>query len=254
MKPLSILIVDDEEANCENLSDILEIEGHSVCWTVSPNEALELAESSPLAPFDIALIDLKMPEMSGPQLLTRLLQTSPATQAILITAYADTSNFDEEATRSFEVVLTKPIDVEMLLGCIQNLVPIVLLVDDDHEFCDSLSEVLESHGIRTNFSHDLESAAQSLEEDDYDLAIYDLRLPDGSGLEAAGQTRLRHPQMGTILITGFPNDYKQLSQADTDQAINAFFEKPIDPQNLLKTIFEITKQKDSGNKIESSDR
>ena len=69
MMQLRILIVDDELAISENLSDILEDFGHDVHWEVDPESALSTIERENECVFDVAILDFKMPKMNGADLL-----------------------------------------------------------------------------------------------------------------------------------------------------------------------------------------
>ena len=91
-----ILVVDDELGMREGCRRILEAEGHKVTTAESGQEALE-----PFAggEFDLALIDLKMPGMSGVELLVRLREIDPDCMYVIVTAYA-TLETAVQATKS----------------------------------------------------------------------------------------------------------------------------------------------------------
>src|SRR5688500_11666237 len=80
-----ILIVDDEPDTCANLSDILTDLGYQVDTAHDGFAALELVERNP---YDIALLDLRMPGMDGLELYRRIRLASAETVAIVVTAYA----------------------------------------------------------------------------------------------------------------------------------------------------------------------
>jgi DNA-binding NtrC family response regulator len=81
-----ILIVDDEPEALEIMQDILRSEGYQTVAVSSAAAALEsLAEDN----FDILLTDMRMPGMSGLELVEKLQETSPKTAPILITAYCN---------------------------------------------------------------------------------------------------------------------------------------------------------------------
>lgn len=246
MKTYSLLIVDDEQTNCENLADILEMFGHDVVWTCDPQAALKLVEESPRGRFDIALIDLKMPEMNGAELLRRIRETNPFLQAVLISAYIDTDEIDEGAKELFEVILSKPVDVDALMESIKHIVPVVLCVDDDQDYCDVLTEIFSTSGIESFFGHSIESIQSKIDSNPYNVAVVDLRLPDGNGLAVVDLLKKSNPDIGVIVISGYSNDIGELATQTTPSKISAIFEKPVDSNELLKKIFEINHLKIRG--------
>ncbi|MEW5803401.1 MAG: sigma-54 dependent transcriptional regulator [bacterium] len=101
----SILVIDDEESMCICLAVILRKEGYTVQYATQPEKAIELIKTHT---FDLALLDIKMPGVSGLDLLKVIKQISPETVVIMMTAYAST----ETAVRAIKWgaydYLTKP--------------------------------------------------------------------------------------------------------------------------------------------------
>jgi two-component system response regulator HydG len=84
-KTPSILVVDDEVDTCRNLSDILTDLGYSVDIAHEGLTALEMVRQKP---YDVALLDLKMPGMDGLNLYREIKKLRAGTVAIVVTAYA----------------------------------------------------------------------------------------------------------------------------------------------------------------------
>src|SRR3954466_13640198 len=82
---VSILVVDDDIDTCRNLADILNDLGFHVDTAHDGLSALELARQRP---YDVALLDLKMPGMDGLTLYRELRQLRADTVALIVTAYA----------------------------------------------------------------------------------------------------------------------------------------------------------------------
>ena len=124
-KPYRILIVDDDEDCLANLSDILTEQGYRTETAVSGSSALgKLQKNCPEEerPFDLCLLDFKMPRMDGVEIKKKILAQIPGLRAIMITAFAG----EEGVQRAEEVgawkVLRKPVDIEVLLGLIDEAV------------------------------------------------------------------------------------------------------------------------------------
>ena len=109
-----ILVVDDEEQVRAFLSRVLvERGGYSVEVAESAEEALEKIGRDDR--FDMALIDLKLPQMDGLQLIAEIVKSKPQILTILLTGYADIDSAVEAMKRGASDYLTKPIELNDML-------------------------------------------------------------------------------------------------------------------------------------------
>ncbi len=108
-----ILVVDDDPDICQNLSDILIDLGYQVDCAQDGPTALELVRGRP---YDIALLDLKMPGMDGLTLYREIKKQRAGTVSLLITAYAQAATAEEAISAGAWKVLSKPVDFPELLG------------------------------------------------------------------------------------------------------------------------------------------
>jgi len=118
--PLRILVVDDEAINLKLVSRLLEIEGYEVITARSGEVALRLIEQSPP---DMALLDVRMPDMEGHELCRRLRQ-NPLTAGIpivMLTALVDENDRQKGIEAGADDCLPKPFDVEMLRALLARL-------------------------------------------------------------------------------------------------------------------------------------
>ncbi len=79
----------------------------------------------------------------------------------------------------------------------------ILVVDDDIIILDSLVEFLRVEGFQAAGSKTLRGAIARLDEQNYDLVITDVNLPDGDGIELLQTVRRDYPQTVTLVITGY---------------------------------------------------
>jgi DNA-binding response OmpR family regulator len=142
-----ILIVDDERDTCANLRDILGEFGFTVDTADDPLAALAMVERQP---YDVALLDLRMPGLDGIELCRRIRERWTGTVRMIVTAYADPEATAAAASAGAYRVLTKPVDARVLMGLIEAVLeqPLVLVVDDDRDLCHSLEDVLVQAGFR----------------------------------------------------------------------------------------------------------
>jgi two-component system, NtrC family, response regulator PilR len=113
----SILLVDDEPNIMEILEIVLRDEGMAVCKASSAQKALELLRKND---FDVVISDIRMPDMSGVDLLKEAKQIAPNAVFILITAYASTDTAIDALQHGAYDYLTKPFKMEELLNIVRH--------------------------------------------------------------------------------------------------------------------------------------
>lgn len=115
---ISLLVVDDNETNLDMLSRRLQRKGYSVSTACDGPSALELIEAEP---FDLVLLDLMMPGMSGLEVLERIRQKHTVAEmpVIMVTAKHDSSTVVEALDAGASDYVTKPIDFPVLFARIQ---------------------------------------------------------------------------------------------------------------------------------------
>ena len=113
-----ILVVDDDPGMLETLEDVLAKDGHRVHAASLGSSALDRLAQSP--PVDVAIVDFKLPDISGLELLTRLKVVSPETEVILITGYASLATALDAINGQAAAYLVKPLDPDHLLKTIEQ--------------------------------------------------------------------------------------------------------------------------------------
>lgn len=115
---ISILIIDDDPEIRKSLSIILENNGYYVQSTKNGKEATKLLTEQH---FDIALVDIGLPDMRGIELLHRLKFISPRIMMIMITGSSDINDTVDAVNSGADGYILKPIDIEKLLELTLNL-------------------------------------------------------------------------------------------------------------------------------------
>lgn len=108
----NILVVDDTEAICKALRDVLTMAGYGVRTAPSGERALQILET---AQMDLVITDLKMSGISGIQLLKKVKEKSPATPVIILTGFGDMDSVVEAMHLGVADYLKKPFSVNEVL-------------------------------------------------------------------------------------------------------------------------------------------
>lgn len=235
----TILVVDDEADTCRNLSDILTDLGYQVDTALDGPAALELARKKP---YDVALLDLRMPGMDGLMLYRELRELRSSTVAIVVTAYASKATAEEALSAGAWQVLAKPVDLERLLSFVDQALgqPLVLVVDDDPDLCSNMWDLLRDRGYRVAVAHDEQEAVRQLQESAFALVLIDMKLPRSDGSQVFQLVRRINPQARTLVITGHRAELDPLVQHVLAEGADAVCYKPFDMPRLLSTLQQLT--------------
>lgn len=236
----SVLVVDDDIDTCRNLSDILTDLGYEVAVAHDGTAALELVREQP---FDVALLDLKMPGMDGLTLYREIKKLRAGTVAIVISAFASVENESAAYAEGCVRVLAKPVNFNQLLPLLGTALqqPTILVVDDDRDLCANLWDVLRHHGYRVCLAHDEEQAKSRLLERRFDLVLIDMKLPKGDGSSVLLQVRAENPDARVVLITGFRGEMEAVIQRALTDGADTVLYKPFDMPLLLDTVQQLAK-------------
>ncbi len=115
---MKILIVDDEEIQRNMLKGFLEKQGYETLTASGGRQALEIFMNHPV---QLVLIDHKMDDMNGDEVLSRMKSVSPIVRAIMITAYGSVQTAVKVMKLGVNDFLEKPVDLSELLEKIKNL-------------------------------------------------------------------------------------------------------------------------------------
>jgi DNA-binding NtrC family response regulator len=114
----TILVMDDDLLALESMEDYLEQAGYAIVTASSAREALEQARETPC---DVALLDMKMPEMDGFQVAAMLRQLQPDLRVVMFTGYASLETEARAAQLDFYEYLPKSNWYDLLLPTIERV-------------------------------------------------------------------------------------------------------------------------------------
>ncbi len=141
MKPeeIGIMIVDDESSVRESLAQWFRIDGYRVDMAPDGASALQKLQENP---WDIILLDIKMPGMNGIELQNRIKQIDKNIVTIVITAYATVDTAIQALKEGAFDYITKPIDPDDLSRLIKNAVEQRKLVTENIQLRQHIEELL----------------------------------------------------------------------------------------------------------------
>ena len=113
----------------------------------------------------------------------------------------------------------------------------VLLVDDERDFLLATAKALSKRGLAVTTAASAEEARALLQADPgIDVAVLDVRLPDGDGHALFLELKKISPDLAAIILTGNPDERRSASLAH--QGLRAYIDKPCDADTLARTILE----------------
>jgi two-component system, OmpR family, response regulator CpxR len=116
----------------------------------------------------------------------------------------------------------------------------VLLVDDEREFVETLSERLQMRDYSSAVVYGGEEALSIVEEDEPEVMVLDLKMPGIDGLEVLRQVKAKHPKVEVIVLTGHGSD--DVARQCLEMGACAYLEKPVDIEKLTQLMQDAYKR------------
>ena len=114
---MRVLIVDDDETFCQLMAEVLQNKGMQVVWTTDALAGYDMASQQA---YDVFIVDVRMPLISGTELAEALKKDHPITKVILVSAFADSALL-QLAKRIDVPLLSKPFSTTLLLEAVERV-------------------------------------------------------------------------------------------------------------------------------------
>ena len=214
LQGVRVLIVDDNATALSILQQEITFFGMACDCASGAKEALALIRSPDTPPYDIAILDLVMPEMDGVE-LARAIKIDPAhagMRLLMLTSFGKNGDLERALAAGIECYLDKPVKQEELLKRIailtgnpaevaapppeQEKLPAagsrrILLVDDNPVNLDVSSAMLESLDYLVTTAENGRLALEELAHGGFDLVLLDCQMPEMDGYQVAASVRER---------------------------------------------------------------
>ena len=260
-------MVDDNATSRQILQEILESFTFEVTQAASGEEGLaEIEKASPDHPFELVVMDWKMPGMDGIE-ASRLIKTHPhlnkVPAIIMVTDYGREEIMGQAEGAGLDGFLTKPVSPSSLFDTIQQAfgetVPgqapaaqraaaleggvqqnlqgaRVLLVEDNEINQQVAMEILAAAGVQVSLATNGREAVKAVSDHDYDAVLMDVQMPVMDGYEATRVIR-RDPGYQDLPIIAMTAHAMAGDKAKSLAAgMSDHITKPIDPDELYRTL------------------
>jgi signal transduction histidine kinase/CheY-like chemotaxis protein len=259
-----LLVVDDNATNRRILSLQAGKWGMAVRDTASPQEALAWLrpEAVDRQRFDLAVLDMHMPEMDGLELAKRIRAIEPRLPLVLFSSLARREAGDIDAL--FSAYLAKPLRQSQLFDTLVGLLardavvaprlaeagsskldpgmaarhPLRILLAEDNVVNQKLAlRLLQQMGYRADLASNGIEAVESVERQAYDVVLMDVQMPELDGLDATRRIRaLGAASEGLYIVAMTANAMQGDREACMDAGMDDYLTKPIRVERLVEAL------------------
>jgi len=251
---IKLLIVDDDQMNCDLLQNVFTRQGYHVITATSGREGLELFRTSSPR---VTLLDLRMPEMDGLTVLKEIRAIDPHAPVIILGGGA--TEIQENQARALRATdfIRKGLSLDVLVEAVNRIMQIsaqpataqlssgngemipqlddsVLVVDDEPLVCDLLVKFLSLRGYRALGVKDGQDALRIIDDRPPDAILLDLIMPGMAGIDLLRTLREKEYPGGIIIMTGSQSE--ELLDEAWALGPQEILMKPIDLERLLTAI------------------
>ncbi|WP_313030285.1 response regulator [Brucella sp.] len=265
IQKLRVLVADDNPASREILQSIFADWSMTADLVASGNEVIGALETAFQRgnPYDVLLLDWKMPGMDGMETVSSLYANAKLTklpEIVLITAYGS-DEFKAKATRAgIAAYLPKPIESQQILQTLNALFPLsrdeseavrdseliaeplrgahVLLVEDNAINREIAYQLLSDAGLDIDIAENGRIACESVARSGalYSAILMDVQMPEMDGLEATRHIRRDWTVEALPIIALTAHAYEEERRRCAEAGMNDHVAKPIDPSVLIGTL------------------
>ena len=262
-----VLVVDDNATNRRVLSLQMAKWGMQSLDTESPGDALRRLAAGET--FDVAILDMHMPEMNGVELAQRIRATHSTLPLVLFSSLGRREVSGKEEL--FNAYLTKPVRQSLLFDTLVSLLahhekpshvasastkpkidpgmsvrhPLRILVAEDNVVNQKLAlRILQQMGYRADLASNGIEAIESIERQTYDVVLMDVQMPEMDGLEASRQITAKwsadaRPRIIAMTANAMQGDREMCLTAGMDDYIT----KPIRVDQLVEALYHVPQRK-----------
>lgn len=114
----------------------------------------------------------------------------------------------------------------------------VLLVDDEGELVTTMAERLDLRGIKADWATNVTDALRQLNENTYDIAVLDVKIPKMSGIKLKKKMEEKQPDLKFIFLTGHGSE-ADFREGSIEAGPDYYLVKPVDIDVLIQKMLEV---------------
>ena len=265
-----VLIVDDNATNRKILERVTQ------AWDMEPTSCDSGAEAVRLlltpATFDVAILDMLMPEMDGAQLSRKIRAMKRRAKLPLVLLSSSGALLEEsedtEARARFAAALSKPVKTRQLSAVLCEVFgekpkrkkksaidslpsdmgekhPLRILLAEDNRVNQKVAlKILERLGYTAEVAENGAVAVEAVARETFDVVLMDLQMPEVDGVEATRQILERWPEDRPRVIALTANVLEEERQACRDVGMDDFLGKPLSVPALIKALGKCSRRPD----------
>ncbi|MFA5317351.1 MAG: response regulator [Dehalococcoidales bacterium] len=227
-----ILVVDDNADLRDTLYLILKRRGFDVDRAGDGRAAVDKIENQH---FDVVLMDIIMPDMNGMEAFRKIREIDRKVKIILMTAYYEEEELKTALNEGVYQTVHKPVEVARLIEMIKEAAknPQILIVDDDPDFCYTMTRTLELKGYPVMAAGSGEEAIRLAGSFPFQVAFVDVKLPQIDGLDTCLQLKDINSDIVVIMMTAYREEVgDRVEKALASSAATCLY-KPFDPAKAM---------------------
>jgi len=268
LRGMRVLVIDDNVTSREILMGMLESLSFEVSLAVSGEEGLrELEDASGKRPYDLVLMDWKMPGMNGIEASKRIRNhpgLAKVPTIIMVTAYGREEIMRQADQLGLEGFLIKPVSPSVLFNTIMQAFSLeapesvrprvpadrtaeklqdirgawILLVEDNEINQQVARELLEGAGLPVTIATNGDEAVHAVKDKDFEAVLMDVQMPVMDGYQATRVIRKDERFKGLPIIAMTAHAMTGDQEKCLEAGMNDYVSKPIDPEKLFSTLIK----------------
>ncbi len=248
-KSFSVLIVEDSRVINNTLAARLKNKGYTCYQSYNLAQAREILKEHPKV--DLIILDLHLPDGEGEELVKEIKEFDPDAKIIVFTSDKDLLRRDELFKMGVLDYLQKGKSVNVIIKEIENIIETIqinpnytiLIVDDSRMIRKMIQNILRSAGYRLIEAQNGKEALQKL-QDDVDLILLDMEMPDMGGLEVVHHIKQdeKHYNLPIFIISS-TLDIESMRNAYKAGVLD-YFKKPFSPEELKLKVEQVIRHKE----------
>lgn len=233
-KGLRVLVVDDDRQMAKTLAGVLNLKGFEAEAACSGKSALKMLEADR---FDCVITDVKMPDVSGLDLLRAIKSLRPYLPVVLMTACAPGDLIHDGLREGAVASFVKPLDLDLVVSFLTGLAgqSAIVIVDDDSQCWQTVSESLEKRGFTVQRITDPVRLMDVLKPSGQ-VVFLGSRANGAARLEILRRIRERHGSLPVVLTT----DRREQRSSEMEKArrlnVQGCLRKPFKAEEVLEVV------------------